>query len=205
MSVGADDLCRVAGAIVAGVLLAPASRDFVLPAILNSNRDGSLPQLATGSTEGEFTSEVMEHLAKRAGSFRRYRHVAGVAQGAQGIVSHVWEEDMRRHLAMKRLLRENQLLDSATGADASPKPSRKLSRFLEEAQVTGQLGHPGVLPVHELGLDDHGWPFFTMPLIRGKTLAEVFEAHHQGRETWSMARLLGVFVKVLIPNLFIDQ
>ena len=55
------------------------------------------------------------------------------------------------------------------------KPSNvMIGRFLEEAQVTGQLDHPGIVPVHELGVDPAGRPYFTMQLVRGRSLREVF-------------------------------
>jgi serine/threonine-protein kinase len=45
-------------------------------------------------------------------------------------------------------------------------------RFVEEAQIGGQLQHPGVVPVHELGQCADGRPFFSMKLVKGRTLAE---------------------------------
>src|SRR5262249_62132824 len=49
-------------------------------------------------------------------------------------------------------------------------------RFLGEARVTGQLQHPGVVPVHHIGLLPDGRPYFTMKLVRGQTLAALLEA-----------------------------
>src|ERR671929_161903 len=50
------------------------------------------------------------------------------------------------------------------------------ARFLREAQVTGQLEHPGIVPVYEVGQrpDDQA-PFYTMRFVRGRTLAEAVE------------------------------
>jgi serine/threonine-protein kinase len=63
----------------------------------------------------------------------------------------------------------------ATAAGAPPlvRPTT-LARFLEEAQVTGQLDHPGIVPVHELGLDAEGRVYFTMKLVQGRDLQEIF-------------------------------
>ena len=47
---------------------------------------------------------------------------------------------------------------------------RARERFLTEAQVTGQLEHPGVVPLHDLGVNDTGHPFYVMKLVRGRTL-----------------------------------
>ena len=49
-------------------------------------------------------------------------------------------------------------------------------RFLEEARITGQLQHPGVPPVHQIGRLSDGRPFLAMKLIKGQTLAEMYEA-----------------------------
>ena len=48
-------------------------------------------------------------------------------------------------------------------------------RFVEEAQIGGQLQHPGILPVYELGLDADVRPYFTMRLVKGRTLAALLE------------------------------
>ena len=50
-----------------------------------------------------------------------------------------------------------------------------LTRFLEEVQVTAQLDHPGIVAVHELGLDAAGRPYFTMKLVKGRDLSRIFE------------------------------
>jgi len=47
-----------------------------------------------------------------------------------------------------------------------------LARFLREARIQARLDHPAIVPVHELGTDEHGRPFFTMKRLRGVTLAE---------------------------------
>ena len=72
-----------------------------------------------------------------------------------------------------------------------PVDSKTLGRILEEAQVTGQLDHPGIVPVHELGLDSDGRVYFTMKLVKGESLAAVFEKVREGREGWTRTRALG--------------
>ena len=48
-------------------------------------------------------------------------------------------------------------------------------RFIEEAQITGQLQHPNIVPVYELGVDEHDQVFYTMKLVEGITLKKVLE------------------------------
>src|SRR5262249_28616587 len=56
------------------------------------------------------------------------------------------------------------------------------SRFLAEAQVTGQLEHPGVVPVYELvHTQVERKPFYTMRFVRGRTLAEAVRSYHRRR------------------------
>ena len=50
-------------------------------------------------------------------------------------------------------------------------------RFLREAAITARLQHPGIVPIYGLGQDDEG-PFYTMPLIQGRTFQEAIEAFH---------------------------
>jgi tetratricopeptide (TPR) repeat protein len=67
-------------------------------------------------------------------------------------------------------------------------------RLVEEAQVGGQLQHPGVCPVHELGRFPDGRPYFTMKLVKGRTLGQLLnERPHPGYE---QARFLTVFAQV---------
>ncbi|MCP3914768.1 MAG: hypothetical protein GY711_04310 [bacterium] len=70
-----------------------------------------------------------------------------------------------------------------------------LGRFLEEAQVTGQLDHPGIVPVHELGLDAGGRVYFTMKLVKGEDLKAFFEKVQRGEDGWHLMRALGVLLK----------
>lgn len=51
-------------------------------------------------------------------------------------------------------------------------------RFLIEAQTTGQLEHPGIVPVHELGVDEHDQPFYVMKSVDGRTLKEAIAEYH---------------------------
>jgi serine/threonine protein kinase/formylglycine-generating enzyme required for sulfatase activity len=127
---------------------------------------------------------LLDALKARGPSSSRYRLKGEVAQGGMGIILRVWDEDLRRHLAMK------VMLDEQEGA------ASRLSRFLEEAQVTGQLDHPGIVPVHELGIDARGRVFFTMKLVKGKTLEHVLEAVRHGDDGWSVTRALSVVLRV---------
>ena len=74
------------------------------------------------------------------------------------------DPDLGRDLAVK-VLRD----DHRDDADM-------VRRFVEEAQIGGQLQHPGIVPVYELGTFADRRPFFAMKLVKGRTLAELLEA-----------------------------
>ncbi len=109
-----------------------------------------------------------------------------VARGGMGAVLQARESATRRIVAMKLMLR---------GGDA-----RSTLRFIEEAQVTAQLEHPNVPPVHDLGIDAQGRPFYTMKLIEGITLKKVLELLKEGVpatvEKYPLGTLLTDFQKV---------
>src|SRR5205823_4812362 len=86
-----------------------------------------------------------------------------LGQGGMGIVYRIRDLDLGRALAVKVLkaeLRGQPLLER---------------RFLAEAQLMGQLQHPGIPPIHRLGRLDDGRPFFTMKLVQGQTLSQMLK------------------------------
>ena len=89
----------------------------------------------------------------------RYRWVSDIAKGGMGRIDSVEDLRLGRVVARKRSLR---------GAGSVERNDRRMSR---EAWITAQLEHPGVVAVHNVGRDDGGGLFFTMRLVRGKTLA----------------------------------
>ena len=64
-------------------------------------------------------------------------------------------------------------------------------RFLEEARITGQLQHPAIPPVHDIGKLPDGRPYLVMKLIKGETLAELL-----ARESADRGRFVLVFAQV---------
>ncbi|MBK7875282.1 MAG: SUMF1/EgtB/PvdO family nonheme iron enzyme [Planctomycetes bacterium] len=116
-----------------------------------------------------------------------------VGRGGMGAVLKIWDEDLRRTLAMKVVLGKD---DPAKPGSTPSVDSRTLGRFLEEAQVTGQLDHPGIVPVHELGLDSTGRVYFTMRLVKGEDLRRIYEHVESGHDGWNETRALGVLLKV---------
>ena len=67
-------------------------------------------------------------------------------------------------------------------------------RFVEEAQIGGQLQHPGVVPVYELGTFADRRPFFTMKLVKGRTLADLLAARPGPAD--DLPRFLSIFAPI---------
>ena len=100
----------------------------------------------------------------------RYTCISEYARGGMGRVLLVNDSHLNRDVALKELLPEAFASDSG-----SPTPMRAsagmLARFLQEARITGQLEHPSIVPVYELGRREDGTIYYTMKLVRGNTLA----------------------------------
>jgi serine/threonine-protein kinase len=112
----------------------------------------------------------------------RYQVVGEIARGGVGVVLKARDADLGRDVAMKVLAEEHEGKGSL------------IPRFVEEAQIGGQLQHPGIVPVYELGLLDRERPYFTMKLVRGRTLSEILaERRDVGEER---RRFLRIFEQV---------
>lgn len=109
-----------------------------------------------------------------------------VGEGGMGSVYKIRELAIRRSVAMKVMNCEIT--------------EESLARFVEEAQITGQLEHPNITPVHEMGLDEFGRLYYTMKLIRGMTLRKVLGDLKDGNQAtvaeFPLTRLLNIFEKV---------
>jgi serine/threonine-protein kinase len=116
-----------------------------------------------------------------APSLDRYQPGGFIGRGGMGDVFWVHDPHMGRDLAVK-VLREDR------------RQAHLERRFLEEARINSRLQHPGVVPVHELGETLDGRPFFTMKLIKGRTLADLLKDRAGLVE--DLPRFLGVFEQV---------
>jgi serine/threonine protein kinase len=153
---------------------------------LSSGGDG-LP--ATAEPQGTTPGSAGSSSIPRALS--DYEVLEEIARGGMGVIYRVRDRDLSRVLAMK-------VMSVPAAAAPSTKPTStavNVARFLEEAQVTAQLDHPGIVPVHELGSNAQGQPFFTMKLVKGRSLSEIFQLARTGQEGWNLPRAVGVVVK----------
>lgn len=91
-----------------------------------------------------------------------------IGRGGIGRVVVVHDLHVGRDIALKELLAPAASNDPAVTDPSSP----FVQRFVREARVTGQLEHPNIVPVYELGQRFDGTLYYTMKLVRGRTLAE---------------------------------
>jgi serine/threonine protein kinase len=197
-----DETCADNGELREDVERVISEQDTVL---LDPAKPGLLRHLPivseapTALRSTDLGSELVQRLDQRRQLLEaapaRYKIADEVARGGQGVIYRVWDGDLRRHLAMKVVLGKGTDGEAATPQSPAVN-SRSLGRFLEEAQVTSQLDHPGIVPVHELGLDSSGQLYFTMKLVKGRSLSEVFELVRKAEDGWSTTRVLGVLQKV---------
>ena len=117
---------------------------------------------------------------------KKYAIGGVVAQGGMGAILNAKEASIERTVAMK------VMLDGSSPDD--------LTRFVAEAKVTGQLEHPNIVPVHELGVDENDQVYYTMKFVKGVTLRRVLEQMAAGDavtlKKYPLPVLLTIFQKV---------
>jgi serine/threonine protein kinase len=131
-------------------------------------------------------SAIADLLNGRTRTGGRYVIEKEIARGGMGAVVRAVDCDIRREVAVKYMLDDRDF-----GAKA---------RFVEEAQITGQLEHPNIVPIHELGVDAEKRLFFAMKMVRGRSLAQVLEELRKdptsAERIWTPTRLLTVMTNV---------
>jgi serine/threonine-protein kinase len=128
----------------------------------------------------------------RAAAPPRFKVIRPHARGGLGVVHLALDRELNREVALKQI-QERHADDAASRA-----------RFVFEAEVTGALEHPGIVPVYSLGADASGRPFYAMRFIRGVTLSDQIESFHSpeaqaadpGTRTLLLRKLLRRFIDV---------
>jgi serine/threonine-protein kinase len=112
----------------------------------------------------------------------RYQVLGEIARGGVGVVYKGRDVDLGRDVAMK-------ILHAELARDRGI-----LQRFVEEAQIGGQLQHPGIVPVYEIGLQADERPFFAMKLVKGQTLSALLKRRASPAD--DRRKLLAIFEQV---------
>ncbi|MCX5900022.1 MAG: bifunctional serine/threonine-protein kinase/formylglycine-generating enzyme family protein [Proteobacteria bacterium] len=131
---------------------------------------------------------TIQDLIARSNADSKYIYDKELGRGGMGAVFSTVDQDVRRKVAMKVML-----------PSTATSPAH-IKRFLEEAQITGQLEHPNIVPVHEVGINEESNIYFTMKMVRGENLDEVLDKIAQGKaghqQKYSLGVLLQIFMKV---------
>ena len=119
----------------------------------------------------------------------KIRVLGELGSGAMAKVLRGYDTKLRREVALK-----------VTRLPRSELPRDELARFAEEAQITAQLEHPNVVPVHDLGTAPDGHAYFSMKLIPGRSLETILERRRENDSAtlaqFGLRRLLDVFLQV---------
>jgi PAS domain S-box-containing protein len=143
--------------------------------------------LAGGSLPAQPQPATIDHVPEQV---ERYCRLHLHATGGIGRVWLAHDNDLGRDVALKEL-RPERAEHATHGA-----------RFLQEAQITSQLEHPGIIPVYELvRARDGQQPFYTMRFVKGRTLSAAARAYHDKRsagqaDALELPALLNAFVTV---------
>src|SRR5437588_5115706 len=123
----------------------------------------------------------------------KYEVIGKLGQGGVGEVLKVLDRDLKREVAMKMLLNQERGISEDS-----------LIRFVEEAQATGQLEHPNIVPVHDLGVDGEGRVYFTLKYVHGASLKTVIHGRADDavseedgkpfREKYSPLRMIEIMI-----------
>ena len=184
------DCIRREGQCHDGTSLGRGSRDHTINSVskpgsvLNSIAAtiGSVPRvLLRDTTIGEESSPFVRPLTDRDSTLR-YRIDGEIARGGMGAILKGRDPDLGRDVALK-VLRE-EFRDNAD----------MVRRFVEEAQIGGQLQHPGIVPIYEMGTFGDRRPFFSMKLVKGYTLASLLAGRTDPGD--DLPRFLAIFESI---------
>jgi serine/threonine protein kinase/predicted Zn-dependent protease len=145
-----------------------------------AGKDGGDPKLDFSRLD----EKELERLPRRVNN---YELLEIIGRGGMGVVYRARHVLLERFVALK-LVRH-----------ITPEHNEPL-RFVAEAQVTGQIEHPNIVPVHEVGADEHGRPYFVMKLVRGRSLGQILVALEKRDPAtvrdFPLRRLLNIFCDV---------
>ncbi len=173
----------------------PAARSLhqSLAALADPDVDATLGHISASSpTATEAGAEATGTYGAPAGDGRRFRILRPHAKGGLGEVFVALDDELHREVALKQIL------------DHHADDSISRTRFLLEAEITGGLEHPGIVPVYGLGSHGNGRPYYAMRFIRGDSLKEAIAAFHadeslekdHGKRSLALRKLLRRFVDV---------
>lgn len=120
----------------------------------------------------------------------RYQILREHARGGMGRILIAVDKVVGREVALKELLPFHGQSGSTPGTPMSDTSATAAARFLREATVTGQLEHPNIVPVYEIGQREDGSLYYTMKFVKGRTLATRLRAIRNDVDLTDQEKLL---------------
>lgn len=153
------------------------------------------PQLSGAASAASRNRTSLPHVQKAGAVVQlsprteaRYERLSRLGAGGMGEVHLVRDNDIGRSVAVKRLLPRQQTPLS-------------IASFISEVRTVGQLEHPNIVPIHDVGIDEDGLLFFVMKHIDGETLEQILEKLDAGDPSYlakyTIERRTEIFVLVL--------
>lgn len=118
----------------------------------------------------------------------RFRVIKLHAKGGLGQVSVAVDEELSREVALKEL--QNKFADD----------DQNRARFLLEAEITGGLEHPGIVPVYGAGSYADGRPYYAMRFVRGDSLQDAINSFHERRQQGDLAEDYNLELRKLLQH-----
>ena len=176
----------------------PAPRSVVTGLVATGDVDviatlghaGSGPR-STLTDEGR-EADATASMGRSPGDGQRFRVLRPHARGGLGAVFVALDAELNREVALKQIL------------DHHADDPNSRTRFVLEAEITGGLEHPGIVPVYGLGSDGGGRPYYAMRFVRGDSLKDAIAGFHAdptmkddpSRRSLALRKLLRRFVDV---------
>jgi serine/threonine protein kinase len=177
----------------------PSSLDITIPqravAKTKASMDVTIPQrMPTRTTSGNVNhpkTQISDSQKPDAPLTGGYSLVREIARGGMGQIYFGEDPQLKRNVAVK--------VSSVSEAGEDP-------RFSKEAEVLAQLAHPNIVPIYNIGVDAQSRPFYSMKLIKGRTLQAVLNLIRDGDATatkeYPRTTLLTIFRKVCDAMMF---
>jgi serine/threonine-protein kinase len=117
----------------------------------------------------------------------RYQRIKALGEGGNGEVDLWHDQDIDRQVAVKRLKQAGT--------------PELMAQFIQEVQTTGQLEHPGIVPIYDVGIDEEGRYFFVMKHVEGETLEQIITKVRAGDpayvQRYSFEARTHIFMQIL--------
>ncbi len=156
----------------------PAQTNTPTPQKVHSVRNMTvLPKVMSNGSEVKWSQEGQT----------RYQTLSKLGEGGAGEVLLVRDSDIKRRVAMKIIKQGDQ--------------GMSIARFVEEVRTVGQLEHPNIVPIYDVGRNEEGHYFFTMKYVEGESLDSVIEKLKQGNRSYhkkyTFERRIQIFTTIL--------